>query len=213
MESSNNYPNEEDKYFEKYIKLFKILFYSIEDSIDKDKDEDLICPICLQILCNPVCCSDKINSHSFCKECIDEFLKEKEKCPICKLIFEYKINKNIIDKLSLLSFYCKFKNEGCDKILSYSEYLTHINECKYNNNKYECQISKYNYENIEFEKCGYIGNKKELKNHFNLCAFYKMKCLFCNENIEQMNLENHVTKICKFGIIKYENGDIYWRKK
>ena len=94
--------NEEDKYFEQYIKPYPILFYRIENLIDKDDIEDLICPICLQILGNPVCCSDKINSHCFCKDCIDEFLKEKNNCPVCKLIFEYKNNKNIIDKLNIL---------------------------------------------------------------------------------------------------------------
>ena len=137
--------NEKSKYFEKYVKLYPILFYPIDDLIDKDKIEDLICPICLLILRNPVCCSDKINSHSFCKECIDIYLKEKVKCPVCKLLFEYINNNKIIDKLNNLSFHCMFKNKGCDKILSYSEYLNHINDCKYNNSKYECQIRKYNY--------------------------------------------------------------------
>ena len=183
MEDSNILSNENEECFSKYIKPYNILFYSIDDLIDKDKIENLICPICLLILRNPVCCSDKINSHSFCKDCIDEFLKEKDKCPVCKLLFGYKNNNKIIDKLNLLSFNCMHKNEGCDKILSYSEYLNHINNCKYNNSKYECQIRKYNYKNKEFEKCGFIGNQEEIKKHFNICAFNKNKCLFCNKYI------------------------------
>ena len=205
--------NENEECLGKYVKPYNNLIYSIDDLIDKDGIEDLICPICLQILKNPVCCSDKINSHPFCKDCIDEFLKEKNKCPICKLLFEYKNNKNIIDKLNMLSFHCMFKNEGCNEILSYSEYLNHINNCKYNDNKYECQIGKYNYENKEFEKCSFIGNNEEIKKHFNLCAFYKNKCLFCNKYILQMNLEEHMENECIFGIIKYESGNIYIGEK
>ena len=119
--------NEENKYFEKYVKPYPILFYSIDDLINKDKTEDLICPICLLILRNPICCSDKINSHSFCKECIDQYLKENNKCPVCKLNFEYKIDNKLNDSLNKLSFECLFKKEGCKEILSYTEYLSHIN--------------------------------------------------------------------------------------
>ena len=74
--------NVNEEYLDKYIKPYNILIYSIDDLIDKDNIEDLVCPICLQILGNPVCCSDKINSHCFCKDCIDEFLKEKNNCHI-----------------------------------------------------------------------------------------------------------------------------------
>ena len=213
MEAQNILSKKNEQYLDKYIKPYNILFYSIDDLIDKDGIEDLICPICLQILRNPFCCSEKINSHSFCKECIDEFLKEKNKCPVCKLIFEYKNNTNLKDKLNKLSFYCMFKNEGCDKILSDSEYLNHINNCEYSDGKYECQIKKYNYKNKEFENCGFIGNKEEIKKHFNVCAFYKNKCLFCDKSILQINLKEHMENECIFGIIKYENGNIYIGEK
>ena len=62
---------------------------------------------------NPINCSD----HSFCKECIDKYLKENNKCPICKNNFEYKINNDIINLLNKLFFKCKFKSDGCNDIL------------------------------------------------------------------------------------------------
>ena len=150
MENTNNSSNENDKYFNKYIKSCKILFYSIDNLIDKDKSEDLICPKCFQIFINHVSCSDKINSHSFCKKCIDEFLKEKDICPICKQNFCYKIKNQIIKELNKLSFQCLFKNRGCIKIISYSDYFNHINKCEFNNEKYECQIRIYNYNKKDF---------------------------------------------------------------
>ena len=103
----------------KYIKYKKyISFYNKGDLIDNKNVEDLICPICLNILINPINCSDKKNSHSFCKKCINKYLKEKNKCPICKNFFEYKINKEINNLLYNLSFNCLFKNERCNYIMS-----------------------------------------------------------------------------------------------
>ena len=62
--------------------------------------------------------------------------------------------------MNKLSFECIFKKEGCKEILSYSEYLNHINNCKYDNNiEYECNIKKYNYNKKEFEIGGYVGKK------------------------------------------------------
>ena len=117
-----------------------------------NKNEDLICPICFYILKYPINCSDKNNSHSFCKECIDIYLKEKNKCPICKNNFEYKINNDIINSLEKLMFKCLFKNKGCNEIISYKDYFNHLSNCKYKYIKYECNIK-----NI-------IIKKKNLKN-------------------------------------------------
>ena len=213
MEFLNTSSNEIKELFNKCIRPYKILSYSIDNLINKDKAENLICPICLQILSNPICCSYKMNSHSFCKECIDEFLKEKKYCPLCKSNFEYKVKYRLIKELNNLYFYCLFKKEGCHKILSYNEYINHINNCKYNNCKYECQVKKYNYKNKEFEKCGYLGNAKEIKLHFNLCALNKNFCSFCNKYIFQMDLSDHFENKCKFGIIKYQNGNKYFGQK
>ena len=70
------------------------------------------------------------------------------------------MNNELNNSLNKLSFECLFKKECCKDILSYSEYLNHINNCKYDNDiEYECNIKKYNYDKKEFEKCGYIGNK------------------------------------------------------
>ena len=88
--------NENEAYFKKYIKINKIALYSFDDLVYKENKEDLICPICFYILNNPVSCSDKNNSHSFCKECIDNYLKENNKCPTCKLNFQYKENNEIV---------------------------------------------------------------------------------------------------------------------
>ena len=200
---------EED--FKKYsIYINQILFYDSDNLVNKENTEDLICPICFYILKDPKSCSDKKNSHSFCKECVDNYLKDNNNtCPTCKLNFEYKIKNEINDELNKLSFQCMFKHKGCNEIKSYSEYLNHINNCKYFIGEYECNIKKYNYNEREFEKCGYIGNKKDIENHLKICGYIFYKCLFCNENILSKDLEEHVTNKCKFRIIKYQDGAKY----
>ena len=180
---SNSFIGEED--FKKYsICINQVHFYDSDNLINKENTEDLICPICFYIYNNPKSCSDKKNSHSYCKECIDNYSKDNNNtCPTCKLNFEYKIRNEINDELNKLSFQCMFKNKGCEEIKSYSEYLEHINNCKYFIGEYECNIKKYNYNKKEFEKCGYIGNKKDIENHLKICGFINYKCLFFNENI------------------------------
>ena len=174
--ASNISSKESYNYYKEYISPYEIKSYNFDNLIDKEKAKDLICPICLQLLINPINCSDEKNSHSFCKGCIDKYLKEKDKCPICQLNFEYKRNNKTIDELNKLYFRCIFESEGCNKIVSYSEYFNHINNCKYNKIKYECQVKKYNYNNKEFQKCGYLGNIAEVEKHFTLCGFSKIKC-------------------------------------
>ena len=193
----------------KYIKRTEIKFYNLDDLIDKENKEDFICPICFYVLNDPISCSDRKNCHSFCKECIDNYLIEKENCPTCKLDFEYKINDEIKNELDKLEFKCMFAKEGCLEIIPYQGYLYHINNCKFSNMKYECCVKKYNYNNKEFEKCGYSGTKEKVIKHFILCEFIEYRCLFCDEYIFKMNLKKHMKHKCKFGIIKYENGDKY----
>ena len=125
MEDNNNQSTQFDLSFNKYIERNLKVFYNRDNVIEKENIEDLICPICFFVLKNPISCSNNKSAHSFCKECIDKYLKENNKCPTCKLIFGYKINNNIYNDLNNLSFQCEFKNEGCNIIIPYSDYLIH----------------------------------------------------------------------------------------
>ena len=119
MEENEKKEGEEIKFikeedFKKYTKCInnQVSFYDPDNLINKEKKEDLICQICLCIYNDPKSCSDKKNSHSFCKECIDNFLKNNiNTCPTCKLNFEYKIKNEINNELNKLSFQCMFKKK------------------------------------------------------------------------------------------------------
>ena len=104
MEGFNNQSNQYDLSLKKHIKQIQTSVYSKENVIEKDNIEDLICPICFNILKNPISCSNNKNAHSFCKKCIDQYLKEKDKCPICKLDFKYKINDELNNSFNKIYF-------------------------------------------------------------------------------------------------------------
>ena len=93
-----------EHFFQKYIKVNFV--YEPDNLITNDNVEDLTCPICFYILNNPKSCSVEQNSHSFCQRCIDNYLKQNDKCPTCKLFFKYEIKNEIKNKLTKLSFKC-----------------------------------------------------------------------------------------------------------
>jgi hypothetical protein len=191
------------------ISIVNNYLYDRNDLVDNEYIDDLICPICLNILYNPINCSSNNNSHSFCKECIDKYLEEYNSCPMCKNKFEYKTSEEVIKKLNRLYFKCIFREEGCQRILNYSEYFKHVNKCEYRIKIYECQIEKYNYLNRSFEKCGYVGKNNEIEEHFKKCAYTEYFCNFCKEKIFQINLRRHVEDVCRVGIMTNEDGDKY----
>ena len=204
--SSSDY----DSLFKKYIIKKQILYYSRDDLLNREDNEDYLCSICLDVLKDPISCSSNKISHSFCKKCIDNYLKNNKKCPICKLPFQYQIKNEIIDELNGLTFKCSFTSQGCNNnTIFYPAYLNHINNCIYNNFLCECAIKKYNYKQKKFEKCGYKSNKINIDEHFKNCGFKTYKCIICDKKFFLINLEDHVTNECIFGIINYQNGDIY----
>lgn len=88
--------------------------------------EDLLCPICLNVLKDPNQCK---NGHCFCLSCISSALKDSAKCPTCLIplisdqLSHNLLIKNQIDKLivkcdknmettseALLSQQCLFHN-------------------------------------------------------------------------------------------------------
>ena len=145
-----------------YIKPFSVELYYNPDNVIEGKNNinDLICPICYNILKNPISCDSTKKSHSFCEECINKSLEINDKCPMCKQEFEFGINKKVEKLLKKLKFKCIYAEEGCPKILDYSIYFKHIDKCGFRDILYECQIDKYNYAEKKFKKCKYRKIKK-----------------------------------------------------
>ena len=145
-------------------------YYDRNNLINKENIYDLICPICLNILNNPKSCCSQNTSHSFCKKCIDTYLKENNTCPICKNQFNYKTNYKVESKLINTKFKCKYNSDGCKTILNYYQYFKHINECKFKNKIFNMNVKLKNI----------IINLKNLKNVFFARKFKMLKIILKN---------------------------------
>jgi len=107
-----------------------ILDYNVDDVVEgKEYIDLLICPICYNILKDPISCNNTEKSHSFCENCIFQCFKINHKCPICKQNFEFGTNKKVKELLPKLKFKCKYAEEGCKKIFDYSYYFFHLEKC------------------------------------------------------------------------------------
>ena len=195
----------------KYIRPFSPKkFYNPDNVVEGNKSiGNLICPICLDILKNPISCNSTKKSHSFCEECINKSLENSDKCPLCRQEFEGGINKKIEKLLEKLKFKCIYADEGCPKILDYSIYFKHIDKCGFRDLLYECQIEKYFYSEKKYKKCKYIGNIKKINKHFLKCAFIEEKCPFCSKNIIKANIKKHYETECNILILSSYKGIFY----
>ena len=91
--------------------------------------KDLVnCPICLNILIDPVICIKCQNC--FCKKCINEWLKNNEKCP------NYCSGPNFQEKNKTLLSQLKFTCKKCKIVINYDDISKHHISCnkKKNNN-------------------------------------------------------------------------------
>ena len=76
----------------------------IEDTIFSVFKDSVICPLCSNILINPVMC---MNCQSaYCKKCIDEWSEKDKKCPNKCENPNYKKSIEKINILSKLKFKC-----------------------------------------------------------------------------------------------------------
>ena len=196
---------------DEYIKPIsdKLISYSVDDIVEgKNYIDILICPICYNILKDPISCNSKEKSHSFCELCILKSLKINDKCPMCKQTFEYSTNNKTKELLKKLKFKCKYSEEGCKQILNYSYYFRHLEICTFKETLYECQVEKYNYSKKILLKCGYIGTIKDLIKHFKKCALLKYKCPFCNNNFLLIKIREHFSSYCKI-LIEFRESSTY----
>ena len=116
--------------------------------------DDYICSICHGIIKDAV---SLICGHTYGNKCINNWIKNKNKCPICRLY----INKNEILKCTLLNLKingldikCKYNNNGCNFIGTFNNINNHEVDCDYR--KVECNFCKVEIRFIDM----FFHNKK-----------------------------------------------------
>lgn len=107
--------------------------YDPKDFVN-DVDDELKCPICCYVLEDalqaPSC------EHSFCKNCITEWLKIQKSCPVDRTELQQtdlkqapRVLRNFLAKLELV---CKFSVYGCQNVVRLEMFTSHIAECDFN---------------------------------------------------------------------------------
>ena len=124
----------------------------------------ILCPICANIIIDPMMCMNCQNSY--CKKCISQWNLINEKCPNRCKNPNYQISKEMNELLSKLNFKCKF----CDKTFEYNEMKKHyysgldnIN----NNNKiyYQQPVIKKKMKKIENKDARLFESKNKINSN------------------------------------------------
>jgi len=105
---------------EEYVNLNTL----VEDDISKMFKDSAICPLCLNILIEPIICMKC--QKVFCKKCIENWKKKSEKCP--NVNCNSPSYKECIGKKEILSI-LKFKCSRCGALIEYFEAKDHHDMC------------------------------------------------------------------------------------
>ena len=206
---------EKIKYFEKEIIFSKEIkmpkgFKPHEIRTDDKILKAFTCPICMELVCEPIFCKNcgKVS----CKNCIIAYFQNKNQGYKCI----YKCGGNgyreitNMEKEYLDNIKLKCRHNGCNQFINYTDYVDHLNKCKYRlcrcANK-SCKVEGYlyimkdhikqcEYRQIDCDKCKkkIIFNEKE--SHLNQdCPETLINCIFCNKKMKRSEyLQNHQSK-------------------
>ena len=107
-----------------------------------EKNEDLKCPICLNVVWKPIQC--KRCEKYFCKYCLNESIRTiGNKCPMCRLK-HFKSNTFQLKESCFKNIRIKCPYKNCNEKRRYFKYIIHLKKCK--NKLYHCTNEGCNYE-------------------------------------------------------------------
>jgi E3 ubiquitin-protein ligase NRDP1 len=149
--------------------------YGYEDSrFEKDVDENFHCPICYNVLKEPMMCRN--NEHVFCLACISEHLKvNSQTCPECNehlsddTLRRPRVLNNYLSKLKIN---CDYASRGCPEFTCVEGLETHVANCEFS------PVFCSN------ENCGVEINKQDQVHHEIVCGYRKVKCHDCGQTRE-----------------------------
>ena len=145
-------------------------------------DDDFLCSICKDVLDDAMTTPCR---HTFCKTCIEEWIKEAYSCPLDKsrLISSDLVPipiafTNLLDRLNVC---CKFEEEGCDYKCPRSDLEGHIKRCPFNPTaEFECD-----------KGCGLMLTSSQLGDHR---CIYALKKIVLDLKLENENLTNDLVQ-------------------
>ncbi|XP_017029398.1 E3 ubiquitin-protein ligase NRDP1-like [Drosophila kikkawai] len=97
-------------------------------------DEELLCPICADVLEEPV--QSVGCEHAFCRQCIDRWMRLKQICPVDRSNLQpenlVNVSRLMRNMLARLKIQCSFTENGCDQLLTLEGFRAHVASCEHN---------------------------------------------------------------------------------
>jgi hypothetical protein len=144
-----------------------------EKLFTKPQSDHLKCPICFNIMKDPVTCPGQ--GHTFCRYCVTRHLDRIETCPTCRE--PLKKDKLIPSRL-------------IRSMIEDAEVHCFSHETLQDN---EIQARKRSMGEA-VESCGWVGKLNDAERHYNECQFVKVKCphIGCDDNYLRNKLPEHI---------------------
>ena len=149
------------------------------ERFEKEVDSTLVCPICSNVLKDPVQCP---NEHYFCRSCFGEHLHQNAKtCPMC----QHHVTKETLTKpprlltnmLKNLKIRCDHADRGCREFIKLEFLDHHVKSCGYSPTA------------CTNPGCFEIVNQHEKEQHEKrMCCFRMMFCNDCEQVLRKLRL-------------------------
>ena len=152
-----------------------------ENRFEGSVDKNFFCPICTDVLKDPVQCH---NQHYFCRSCITKHLKNSQTCPVCvEKLTEEALSKPpriVQDYLDSLVIDCEHSERGCTNLVELGRLEAHVTQCVYR--PMTCPN----------EKCDAIVNHADLDEHTSeVCEYREVYCEECDDKMSVKKFEKH----------------------
>ena len=150
-------------------------------------DKNFYCPICTDVLKDPVQCH---NQHYFCKACLTKHLENSKTCPICvEELTEGDLSKPpriVTDYLHGLMISCDYSERGCTEFVELGNLGNHTAICCYK------PVLCPN------ERCGATLNTNDLEQHMiERCEYRQVYCQQCDEAMSIKKYSKHMCILSK----------------
>ena len=163
------------------------------DNFIKAVDQDLLCPICFQVVLRPFSCRE---GHIFCESCILKALKERKECPIDRSLLE---KEELTRVLSVEKLIGKMKmrclnNDGNDT--PQQQWIKKLKVCKKSGAKRLIWKKTKMTEKAQ-KRCDWSGTVNELQAHEESCPLKMIPCPYSVhgclvDNMQRQYLDRHL---------------------
>ena len=183
--------------------------YEFIDEIKKNL-EDLVCPICQEILSDPLITSC---GHLFCRRCLEEDGRDLKDCPVCRQTYTSMSDQFHARKIGGLRVKCPRASKGCRWSGELKDAKGHHAAscqcvevlCKNSCGKYFQRSAISNHETKQCPKrhynCPHCGEEDTFdlieSSHYTVCTNFPVFCpTGCSMQVSRCELESHLNDVC-----------------